>query len=87
MAIVTNIEHNHRTYINAYIRASVASSDKHLTCILCEVWESLESRNTYPTPLFTLSYTLNTINLTTDNPMTYAYTLLQTIYLKMQLTT
>lgn len=77
MAIITNIEYNHRTYNNAYIRASVASSDKQLTCIVCEVWESIESRNNYPTPLFMLSYSLNTINSTSDNPMAYAYTLLE----------
>lgn len=77
MAVLATIEHNFRIYDNAYIRASLNNSDKHLVIIFCEVWESELSRNTYPTPLFIVSYTVNLIDIPCVNPLDYAYKLLE----------
>lgn len=77
MAILATIEHNYRTYENAYIKVSISNVDKFVINIICEVWESVESRNIYPTPLFTNSYTLNLSDIASNNPLDYAYKLLE----------
>ena len=77
MAALANLTYNLREYNNAYIRASISTSDKQLTIVTCEVWESATARTLYDTPLFYLSYTLNTSEIACVNPQDYAYRLLE----------
>ena len=80
MAFLTPLEVAGRSYPKAYIKATIARCDTKQTIIKLEAWETQELREAGVTPLAwdrDLRSPQTALDLQADNPMDYAYKLLE----------
>jgi hypothetical protein len=80
MAFLTPLTVNGRSYPAAYIKATIARCDSKQTIIKLEAWETQELREAGVTPLAwdrDLRSPQTELELQADNPIAYAYTLLE----------
>lgn len=80
MAFLTPLEVAGRSYPAAYIKATIARCDNKQTIIKLEAWETQELREAGVTPLAwdrDLRSPQTELELQADNPVDYAYKLLE----------
>lgn len=80
MAFITPLEVAGRSYPKAYIKATIARCDTKQTVIKLEAWETQELREAGVTPLAwdrDLRSPQTELELQADNPVDYAYKLLE----------
>ncbi len=80
MAFITPLEVAGRSYPKAYIKATIARCDTKQTVIRLEAWETQELREAGVTPLAwdrDLRSPQTELELQADNPVDYAYKLLE----------
>jgi len=80
MAFITPLEVAGRSYPAAYIKATIARCDTKQTIIKLEAWETQELREAGVTPLAwdrDLRSPQTELELQADNPVDYAYKLLE----------
>jgi len=80
MAFITPLEVAGRSYPAAYIKATIARCDNKQTIIKLEAWETQELREAGVTPLAwdrDLRSPQTELELQADNPVDYAYKLLE----------
>ena len=80
MAFLTPLEVAGRNYPAAYIKATIARCDTKQTVIKLEAWETQELREAGVTPLAwdrDLRSPQTELELQADNPVDYAYKLLE----------
>ena len=80
MAFLTPLEVAGRNYPAAYIKATIARCDTKQTIIKLEAWETQELREAGVTPLVwdrDLRSPQTELELQADNPVDYAYKLLE----------
>lgn len=80
MAFITPMQVLGRSYTAAYVKASIVRSDKEATLVQLEVWETQALREQSVPPL-QMSSPLRSfptqLSLPSDNPVDYAYKLLE----------
>lgn len=80
MAFITPLEVAGRSYPKAYIKATIARCDTKQTIIKLEAWETQELREAGVSPLAwdrDLRSPQTELELQADNPVDYAYKLLE----------